>query len=101
MRGEPARGVREHAGAIGDLEMDVERRAPLRRWKPLELAPAGVVLEKTGAGGADDADEIRDDGGCGPESGFVERQVVVGVRDDGRVRACVRERLRGGAVGGA
>ena len=63
VRGEPARGVREHARPVGDVEVDVERRAPGVRIEPVELAPAGVVLEKAGARGADDAHEVCNDGG--------------------------------------
>ena len=64
VRGEPARGVREHARLVGDVEVDVERRAPVAvRVELLELAPARVVLEEAGAGGADDAHEVGDDGG--------------------------------------
>ena len=63
VRGEPRRGVREHARLVGDVEMDVEGGAPRVRVEPLELAPARVVLEEAGAGGADDAHEVCNDGG--------------------------------------
>ena len=62
VRRQPARGLREHARPVGDVQVDVERRPPLARRQPLELAPAGVVLEEAGSGRADDADEVGDDG---------------------------------------
>ena len=55
------RDAREHAGAILDLEPQVEGRRELARRQPLEVAPDGVVLEESGAGRADDGDHVGDD----------------------------------------
>ena len=61
--GEPAGRMREHARPVGDIEADIERRAPGVRVEPVELAPAGVVLKKAGACGPDDAHGVCNDGG--------------------------------------
>ena len=59
--GELVRDAGEHAGAVLDLEPEVERRGELARRQPLEVAPDGVVLEEAGAGRADDGDHVGDD----------------------------------------
>src|SRR5204863_247018 len=51
----------EHARPVGDLEVDVERRDDVAVAEPLELAPAGVVLQEAGAARADHADHVGDD----------------------------------------
>ena len=65
VRSETARSVREHTGLVGHVEVRVERRAPRALRKLVELAPARVVLQEPRPRGADDADEVRDDGGRG------------------------------------
>ena len=60
--GELLRDAREDAGAVLDLEPEVERRGELAGRQPLEVAPDGIVLEEAGAGRADDGDHVGDDG---------------------------------------
>ena len=106
VRGEPRRRVREHARLVGDVEMDVEAGAPRVRVEPLELAPARVVLEKAGAGGADDAHEVCNDGGGRfrpPCPRAFERDLAdrVALQHDGVERAVDRrERVRALDEGG-
>ena len=59
------RDPRQHAGAVLDLEPEIERRGQIAWREPLEVAPDGIVLEEAGAGRADDGDHVGDDGGCG------------------------------------
>ena len=57
-----SRDVGEHAGPVVHLEMHVEGRTHVAGREPLERAPACVVLEEAGGGGADDADHVGHDG---------------------------------------
>ena len=57
---EPLGDVREHARAVGDLDVHVERGAQISRRQRLERSPRRVVLQEAGAGRADDADHVGD-----------------------------------------
>ena len=61
--GEALSHLGEHARPVVDLDVNVVRRDHVARRQPLQLAPAGVVLQEPGALRADHADHVRDDRG--------------------------------------